>query len=50
MEESERILENIREALALDFHITHATVQFERAGLPADGELYMPTPARHSVK
>ena len=50
MEESERILANIRECLAHDFHITHTTIQFERAGLPAEAGLYMPTPARRRVE
>jgi len=50
MEESEKILANIREVLARDFHITHTTIQFERAGLPAKAGLYMPTPASHSAK
>ena len=45
MDESERILANIREQPAADFHITHTTVQFERAGLPANAGLYMPGPA-----
>jgi cobalt-zinc-cadmium efflux system protein len=45
MEDSERILANIRECLAHDFQITHTTIQFERAGLPAEAGLYMPTPA-----
>jgi cobalt-zinc-cadmium efflux system protein len=45
MDESERILANIREVLANDFGITHTTIQFERAGLPETG-LYMPAPAR----
>jgi len=48
MEESERILASIREVLARDFQITHTTIQFERAGLPAEG-LYMPDPARRSA-
>ena len=48
MEESERVLKNIRELLAHDFQIEHTTIQFERAGLPADGELYMPAPVRGS--
>jgi cobalt-zinc-cadmium efflux system protein len=47
MEESERILAGIRAVLE-DFHITHTTVQFERAGLPAEAGPYMPEPARHS--
>jgi cobalt-zinc-cadmium efflux system protein len=49
MEESEKILNGIREALAHDFQITHATVQFERAGLPVQG-LYMPAPADRTKK
>lgn len=50
MEESERVLANIREALERDFHITHTTIQFERAGLPAEAGLYMPAPARRRVE
>jgi cobalt-zinc-cadmium efflux system protein len=50
MEESEKILANIREVLARDFHITHTTIQFERAGLPAQAGLYMPAPAGRSAK
>jgi cobalt-zinc-cadmium efflux system protein len=50
MEESEKILTSIREVLAHDFHITHTTIQFERAGLPAKAGLYMPIPAQRSVK
>ena len=45
MEDSEKILANITEVLARDFHITHTTIQFERAGLPEAG-LYMPAPVR----
>jgi cobalt-zinc-cadmium efflux system protein len=44
MEESERILEKICETLNRGFHISHTTIQFERAGLPEAG-LYMPEPA-----
>ena len=44
MEESERILESIRERLDTDFHITHTTIQFERAGLPQDAGYHMPLP------
>ena len=44
MEESERILEGIRQVLDEQFHITHITVQFERAGLPAQAGFFMPTP------
>jgi cobalt-zinc-cadmium efflux system protein len=43
MEESERILAGIRGSLAEEFGIHHATVQFERAGLPESG-LFMPQP------
>ena len=46
MEGCEKILESIKEVLAHDFHITHTTVQFERAGLPAEAGLYMPEPVR----
>jgi cobalt-zinc-cadmium efflux system protein len=49
MEDSERILANIRDVLAHDFHITHTTIQFERAGLPVEG-LYMPEPVRRSAQ
>ncbi len=48
MEESEKILAQIREVLAKDFHVTHTTIQFERAGLPAEAGLYMPQPVRRS--
>lgn len=47
MEDSEKILARLRGVLARDFHITHTTVQFERAGLPETG-LYMPEPPRRS--
>jgi len=50
MEESEKILRRIREVLAHDFHVTHTTIQFERAGLPAEAGLYMPAPAHRSAK
>jgi cobalt-zinc-cadmium efflux system protein len=46
MEDSERILARIGEVLAQDFHISHTTIQFERAGLPAEAGLYMPEPLR----
>ena len=45
MEESEKILDKIRERLGLDFGIHHVTIQFERAGLPEAG-YYMPGPLR----
>jgi cobalt-zinc-cadmium efflux system protein len=44
MEDSEKILGDIREILAREFHITHTTIQFERAGLPAQTDLLMPEP------
>jgi cobalt-zinc-cadmium efflux system protein len=44
MDESERILTLIRERLANQFHITHTTIQFERAGLPRESRYYMPEP------
>ena len=43
MEESEKILMAIRERLGGEFGIHHATIQFERAGLPETG-FYMPQP------
>lgn len=42
MEESERILAAIETLLAEKFHITHTTIQFERAGLPREATLYLP--------
>ena len=48
MEESEKILKSIRERLETDFHISHTTVQFERAGLPKDTGYHMPEPLRPS--
>ena len=44
MEESEKILAAIRQRLAERFHITHTTIQFERAGLPAEVGYFMPDP------
>jgi cobalt-zinc-cadmium efflux system protein len=44
MDESEKILRIIREHLETDFHITHTTIQFERAGLPQDAVYHMPLP------
>ncbi|MFZ3215627.1 MAG: cation diffusion facilitator family transporter [Candidatus Acidiferrales bacterium] len=46
MEESEKVLGKIHEVLEREFQITHTTIQFERAGLPADAGLYMPEPLR----
>lgn len=48
MEESEKILRSILARLESDFHITHTTIQFERAGLPQDGGYHMPHPAQSS--
>jgi cobalt-zinc-cadmium efflux system protein len=48
MEDSERILKAIRERLAERFHITHTTIQFERAGLPHEAGYFMPEPVRPS--
>jgi cobalt-zinc-cadmium efflux system protein len=50
MEESERILTRVNERLAREFHITHSTIQFERAGLPAEAGYFMPEPARPPSK
>ncbi len=50
MEESERILGRICEQLANEFHITHTTIQFERAGLPREAGYYMPVPLDSSPK
>lgn len=49
MEDSERILSRLHEVLAREFQITHTTVQFERAGLPAEAGPYMPEPARRTI-
>jgi len=46
MDESEKILAGIHERLASKFHITHTTIQFERAGLPRESRYYMPEPFR----
>ena len=43
MDESQKILAAINELLAREFHITHSTIQFERAGLHQK-ELLMPEP------
>lgn len=48
MDESEKILKSILERLASDFHITHTTIQFERAGLPHDAGYHMPQPLQSS--
>jgi cobalt-zinc-cadmium efflux system protein len=48
MDESEKILKSICERLNADFHITHTTIQFERAGLLKDAGYYMPPPFQPS--
>jgi cobalt-zinc-cadmium efflux system protein len=48
MEDIEKILDGVREVLTHDFKITHTTIQFERAGLPAEAGPYMPAPASRS--
>ncbi len=50
MEESEKILAGIHARLASGFHITHTTIQFERAGLPREAGFYMPVPLDPSSK
>jgi cobalt-zinc-cadmium efflux system protein len=50
MEESEKILANIKAVLAQDFQISHTTIQFERAGLPTRAGLYMPEPVRRATQ
>lgn len=49
MEDSEKLLREIRNLLERDFQITHSTIQFERAGLPAQSGPVMPAPARRSA-
>ncbi|HVN07772.1 MAG TPA: cation diffusion facilitator family transporter [Patescibacteria group bacterium] len=44
LEASEKILTEVRRLLAERFHITHATIQFERAGHVPEAEFYMPEP------
>lgn len=44
LEECEKIISSVRDALARDFHITHTTIQIERAGLPVSTEFIMPAP------
>src|ERR1700681_294304 len=48
MDESEKILKTIMERLDTDFHISHTTVQFERAGLPQYAGYHMPHPLQTS--
>lgn len=47
MDGCERLLDRMRSLLAHDFNITHTTIQFERAGLPATG-LLMPEAVRRA--
>jgi len=44
MDESEKIVNAICKQLDSEFHISHITVQLERAGLPQDAGLFMPEP------
>ena len=46
LDECERILAAIQEKAAKDFSIGHTTIQFERAGLPAQSGYVMPEPAK----
>jgi cobalt-zinc-cadmium efflux system protein len=46
----ENILTNIREMLAREYNIQHTTIQFERAGLAGDENLYMPEPVHQTTK
>jgi cobalt-zinc-cadmium efflux system protein len=46
--ECSSILDAINCALRDRFHITHTTIQFERAGLPQDAVYHMPLPLRSS--
>jgi cobalt-zinc-cadmium efflux system protein len=46
LEESEQLLQKIRTKLADEFHISHTTIQFERAGLPREAAFIMPEPYR----
>jgi len=48
MDESEKILQAVCARLEQDFHITHITVQFERAGLPLEAGYIMPQPVQSS--
>lgn len=48
MDQCERILTQMNECLHQKFHISHSTIQFERAGLPAG--YFMPEPIRPASK
>jgi Co/Zn/Cd efflux system component len=45
MDECEKIIQAIQRKVAAEFGIEHATVQLERAGLPATSGYVMPEPA-----
>jgi cobalt-zinc-cadmium efflux system protein len=44
LDQCEDLLQKIRAKLADKFHISHTTIQFERAGLPRDAVFLMPEP------
>jgi len=46
MDESEKILQAVCAKLNEEYHISHITVQFERAGLPQEAGFIMPQPAQ----
>jgi cobalt-zinc-cadmium efflux system protein len=46
LEEMQKILSEIKSKLEADFKITHTTIQFERAGLPAHSGYHMPLPVQ----
>jgi hypothetical protein len=46
LDQCERVLAAIQEKAAKEFSIDHATVQLERAGLPARSGYVMPEPAK----
>jgi cobalt-zinc-cadmium efflux system protein len=46
LDECERLLSSIKQVAAKEFAIDHATVQLERAGLPAQSGYVMPEPAK----
>lgn len=50
MDESEKILQAICAQVEKDFHISHITVQFERAGLPQETGYIMPMPVQAANK
>ncbi len=47
LDECERLLSSIKQVAAKEFAIDHATVQLERAGLPAKSGYVMPEPAKN---